>query len=846
LAFTFFLLPCTAAAQQPAPESLLPNPRLSTITPPGGKAGTTVEVTFTGTDLEEPEALLFSHPTLKAEPVLPPAPPVDPKKPAPKPAPKPPVTKFKVTIPADAPLGCHDVRLVGKYGVSNPRAFVIGDLPEVAEKEPNNDVQEAQRVALNSTVNGALASPVDVDYFVFAGKKGQRVVISCLASGIDSRMHPALELYDAAGRQLAFNRQYQGDDALVDCTLAADGDYYVRLFEFTHAEGTPEHYYRLTISTAPWIDAVFPPAIEPGKTATLTVYGRNLPDGKPDPSAVVDGRVLEKVSVNVTAPADPQAVQRLSYSGRLSPLVSGQDGFEYRVRNASGASNPVLLTYARAPVVLDNGANHTPETAQEVPVPCEVAGRIDNRGDRDWYSFTAKKDQVYSIEVLSDRLGCAADMYFLLWNPAAKAPIGEFDDNPELLTPIKFFTRSEDPPRYRFAVPADGKYQIMVRNQGIGAGPRCYYRLRIAPEQPDFRLVILPASDTRPDACRLLQGGQEVFTVLVWRLDGFNGNVTLTAEGLPAGVTCPPQTVGTGFRETLLVLSAAAAAKPGAYPFKVKGTATINGQPVVREARPASATWPVVPGQGVPVISRLDRALLLAVRDQAPFSLTAAIDKPIVIQGDKANITLKLARLWPDCKTPPLQVLVNPTELPPNLTVNNNQPVAMNPGKDSATLAVNVNAAVLPGTYNIVLRGVAQVPYNKDPMAKQKQPTNVVAPSTPVAITVLPKQVATVTLANANLTAKVGSKNEVVVKVARMFDYDGEFKVQLVVPPAIKGVSAAEMTIPPGKDEVKLTLAVAADAAPGNRPDLVVRAVAMVNGKVPTAQETKLTVNVVK
>ena len=64
---------------------------------------------------------------------------------------QPPVTKFKVTIGADVPLGIHDVRLVNKWGVSNARAFVVGDLPEVLEKEPNNDVEQAQRIELNST-----------------------------------------------------------------------------------------------------------------------------------------------------------------------------------------------------------------------------------------------------------------------------------------------------------------------------------------------------------------------------------------------------------------------------------------------------------------------------------------------------------------------------------------------------------------------------------------------------------------------------------------------------------------------------------------------------------------------
>src|SRR5438552_1207696 len=134
-------------------------------------------------------------------------------------APKPPITKLKVTIAADAPIGNHDVRLVSKYGLSNPRVFVVGDQTEVAEKEPNNDVTEAQRVELNTTINGAIAAPTDVDYFVFAGKKGQRVVVSCLASSLDSRLLPEIELYDAAGKRLAYNRNYHHADALCDATL---------------------------------------------------------------------------------------------------------------------------------------------------------------------------------------------------------------------------------------------------------------------------------------------------------------------------------------------------------------------------------------------------------------------------------------------------------------------------------------------------------------------------------------------------------------------------------------------------------------------------------------------------
>src|SRR5713226_6909259 len=87
------------AQQNPLLGNNLPNPRLMTILPNGGKVGTSFEVTWTGTDLEEPQELRFSAPGIKAEPIQPPAPPPpDPKKPAPTPPPPPPpVTKFKVT-----------------------------------------------------------------------------------------------------------------------------------------------------------------------------------------------------------------------------------------------------------------------------------------------------------------------------------------------------------------------------------------------------------------------------------------------------------------------------------------------------------------------------------------------------------------------------------------------------------------------------------------------------------------------------------------------------------------------------------------------------------------------------
>src|SRR5262249_36462222 len=153
----------------------------------------------------------------------------------------------------------------------------------------------------------------------------------------------------------------------------------------------------------------------------------------------------------------------------------------------------------------------------------------------------------------------------------------ELDDNTEPPN-LKFFARSDDPPPYRFVVPADGKYQLLVgsRLSDTLADPRHGYQVRITPEQPDFRLVVMPADFYRPDGPCVHQGGNEYFSVFAWRRDGFAGDIALSVDGLPKGVTCAPQGFVGTMKHTTLVLSAAADAPVALGEIKIKGTATIK------------------------------------------------------------------------------------------------------------------------------------------------------------------------------------------------------------------------------------------------------------------------------
>lgn len=846
-----FLVASVAVAQQP--QAVLPQPRISSVFPAGAKAGTSVDVTALGTDLDDATGLTFSHPGLKAELVAAPAEPA--KKDAPKgmrKAAPPTEAKFKVSVAADVPPGAYDVRVVNKWGVSNPRLFVVGDKPEVNEKEPNNDTGEAQKVELNSVVNGVVSSQTDVDYTAFAAKAGQRVLIHCAASSIDSKLKPLVEVFAPDGKRLASARNYQDADAVADVTVPTDGEYLVRLTEFAHQAGSADHFYRLTITTGPWVDAVFPPVVEPGKPTTVTVHGRNLPSGKPT------------MTTTVTPPVQPGQTQ---FRRRIDPPTGLQDGFEFRLPG----SNAVPIYLAAGPVTTEKAAdNDKPETAEAITVPCDVAGTIEKRYDRDWYRFDAKKGDAYIVELFADRIGSAMDGFLTIRNAATKADIaGEatLDDDAESLHPTSFFSRNADPVPFKFTAPADGTYLILVgsRDANVSHGPRSYYRLRISPARPDFRAVVMPRNREAPATVTARPDGEVAFDVFVQRLDGFTGPVTVTAEQLPAGVTASPATIGTNQKWGTLVLTAAGTLADAQADIKVKVAATINGQTVTRDARPATMTWGVGPNQNnVPAVARLDQSLVLATRgEKAAFRIkadvTAATVKadgkeakvsgPIVVKaGDKVTVPVKVTWNDKEPRAGVVNVFMDATQ--PNMnqaavSVNNGQNTPTPIAKDKAdgTVTIDVRTTAAPGTYAIPLRGETLVKFARDPAGKDKKDVTVYAFAPPFEVKVIPTTLGKLSAQPAG-SLKLGGTAEVTVRVDRQFDFDGPFAVTLALPKE-SGVTAEAATLPAGANEVKIKLTAAKDAKPGG-VSVPVTAVARWDGQYETKHEAKFNLTVTK
>jgi hypothetical protein len=152
--------------------------------------------------------------------------------------------------------GIYPVSVTGDGRPSNPVPFAVDNLPEIFEQEPNNSPESAQSAAPPVIINGRIDEPGDEDVFRFEGRAGEQIVAEVLARRLDSPLDSTLKLTDAAGKQLAFNDDYDDKgsgletdhaDSYLTATLPADGNYFLRIADAQH-QGGPDYAYRLRIS----------------------------------------------------------------------------------------------------------------------------------------------------------------------------------------------------------------------------------------------------------------------------------------------------------------------------------------------------------------------------------------------------------------------------------------------------------------------------------------------------------------------------------------------------------------------------------------------------------------------
>ena len=621
------------AATSPLPAQL-PVPVLESIFPAGGQAGTTVVVTVTGEELEGATGLLFSTAeqgfSITGEALPSTESPGNPN-------------RFRLQIPANARPGCYGVHVQCTRGLSSPRAFMISTSPELIESGVNSSRDQAMQIFPGIIVNGQTDESAS-DIYRLDLKTGEQIRISCESEALSSRVSAGLILYDETGKELDRDRNNSDRNAMVAMTSPENGSYFLHVSDFTY-RGGPGYTYRLEVTRGPQVSFLFPPAAQPGKKETFTLYGRNLPGSDPSKQVRVNNRLLETLEITTSL----DSLEEFKGHGRIRQAMVPARA--YRFQKGDDVSNPVPVGIASAPVVLEAETGTSGEF-QSVQLPCEIQGRFDRTRDLDRYRFEASKDDELWVECLAQRIGTTVDPVLTIERVSRDPQAGETmkqmasaDDLGD--TGERRFPLPSGDAAISFKVPEDGIYQVSILNLAGRGGTDQAYRLAIRTPSPGFELLAIPwrqvhiKNEVDILSPVLPAGGRTQIRIFAIRQGGFQGEIELKIDGLPPGVDCPPVSMGGG-RDSVMTLTADPGAKRWDGLISVRG---ISGD-LMRTARVGMLLHRAKDFSKETYSTALARSLSLSISDSThPVSIIVPEEQHFEITaGDTLEIPVKILR----------------------------------------------------------------------------------------------------------------------------------------------------------------------------------------------------------
>ncbi|MBP3957103.1 PPC domain-containing protein [Gemmata sp. G18] len=482
-------------------------PAITHLYPAGAQRGTTTEVTAAGT-LDATTKVWVSGVGVSAEVAK---------------------GKFAVTVAKDATPGTYWLRAHNAEGASALRPFVVGVLPEVTEKEPNDDFKKPHVLNdLAVTINGRLEKSGDVDCFAVPLKKGQTLVASLQANRVlNSPMDGMLQILSADGFVVEENNDFHGLDPQLAFTAKKDGTYIARVYAFPAAPDASIRYfgsdacvYRLTLTTGAFADFALP-VREPDAPPQADIWGWNLPkSGK-------------RLLVPKLAPGE-------AFAALSDPEIA----------------NPVPLRVEPHPHFVD--VDQRDRLAHKYEAPFSLTARLHAKGLAQRIPLSLKKGQALTLQVESRTLGLAVN------------PVIEVFDKDEKRVARAEPAKLNGDSVLSFNPPADGAYSIAVSDlYGGGGGARDVFALRVLEAKPDYDLTVAA------DRFTLTPGTPTTIPVKINRQNEFAKNVEISAEGLPEGVkleAAKPAKAQAGVLTVSLT-----AEKPWSGSFRLIGT--IKGEP---------------------------------------------------------------------------------------------------------------------------------------------------------------------------------------------------------------------------------------------------------------------------
>jgi hypothetical protein len=519
--------------------------------PPGGQAGTSIEVALGGYDWT-PDMQFFVHdPRIKLEILAPPGPVMVPEPPYwfGKKARRPPFllpreTRVRLTIPNDVPSGIVRWQAANANGATATGRFLVGDAPSLTEADRRDE--PLQLAALPATVSGQIKKIEEVDRYRFTAASSGPVTCAVVARAIGSPLNAVLEVRDDDGRMVADAADTAGVDTAVTFAAEAGRSYTAEIYDVDF-RGNRAFVYQLSITPGPRVVAAIPAAGRRGETRTVKLVGYGVETG---------AAKLETTTRDIAFPTDQQ-------------LTS----IDYRLETSHGASPPFTIFLSDLPEL-----SASTGSSPELSLPAAMTGVLEERFGEDQYRLSGTKGETWKIELMAERIASPLDVSLAIFD-AEEKELARNDDLP-----------GSTDAALEFTVPADGEYQISVTDaSGQSGTPAAVYRLTVQAAQPDFTL-------SAPEMLDAPLGGAAKLALTATRSVGFQDPIAISLSGLPPGVTVPDNLQIAAKQKALSVeLTVAADAPAAASLVSIVGEATIGEQTIRRSAGPVLIATTIKP-----------------------------------------------------------------------------------------------------------------------------------------------------------------------------------------------------------------------------------------------------------
>ena len=425
-----------------------------------------------------------------------------------------PAHRLRVRLEIDGSIeaGAYSLRVVSGRGISNSLPFRVTSDPVLAETETfHQAASEAQRLQLPVVVNGKLSQAGELDYYGFDVVTGQKLTIEVISH---LSIEPQLTLYALTGnwfdphraRELAFHLGRLGtpdplfqqvrtpvppyEKPRLTYRFQQAGNYVVRVGAFL-SKGGPDCPYQLRIAQT--------------EVEADPEEGNGSVQGKP----ASWGPFTRKI--------EPDRLESL-WSRTVREMVG------------PSSSSPRLAH------VSEEEPNQSPEQALQIAVPSIIEGVIERPGDVDSFQFEIDDGERLAFEIETP----------VVSPPFFNPRLAILDaDGQESLSNIylrlgrqfQFYKKTVEP-KTLHTFELGGKYTLQVRDITSRQGdPSFAYRVLIRRQVPHMGEIRV-----KEDRINLMAGAAKKLTVTTEQEEGFDGEIVLSVQNLPAGVEAFPGT----------------------------------------------------------------------------------------------------------------------------------------------------------------------------------------------------------------------------------------------------------------------------------------------------------------